>query len=293
MQKTDSVVNLTKSSLYGIYNSSSSNINAENEEVEEYLDGAKLHIKAEDSHPVPKKTTKPRRATQPSHATQATKVVFRMVAVIAAAQLYNEVTRNIHTTHVDVDGAQINAYLESFMQSMKPSSSSLVPKGMDFGAVDTIMALLMEGLALSSVLPFLDTFMPKWCTRRVMSSNPDPYHRGNLQTDIMRSLIAFLGISYAIRNIQWKLSLQMALTWTLINPGLWMILDGTVSGFIASLGVAIGCSLAIYGQHDVSFSADFESTFTIFLFIASFFFCGVIIFGKLGRILFGQRERLE
>ncbi|OBA21572.1 hypothetical protein METBIDRAFT_32073 [Metschnikowia bicuspidata var. bicuspidata NRRL YB-4993] len=129
--------------------------------------------------------------------------------------------------------------------------------------------------------------MPTWCTTRMLSSNPNPKRRANLTSDLVRSLIAFLGISYAIRNMQWKSSLQMALTWSLLNPGLWLILDGTLNGFMGSIAVAFGGSAVIYAQSGSQFTGDSESLFSIFLFIASFFFCGVIIFGKLGRFLFG------
>lgn len=292
MQKTDSVLNLTKPSLYGIYNSSSTNLNLENDEVEEYIDGVQLHIKAKEGRPTPTRTLSSReqKLAQESTAMSVAKQITRVAVVIAAALAYNEVTKNIHMTHVDGNGADINAYLNNFMNSFKPTTVVLTQQKLEFlRLVDIGLTLFLEGLALSSIVPVLDKLMPVWGTARVLSSNPDPKHRANLTSDIIRSLIAFLGISYAIRNIQWKSSLQMAMTWTLLNPGLWLILDGTLNGFVGSITVAMLGSAVIYVQSGSTFTGDSESLFSIFLFIASFFFCGVIIFGKLGRFLFGQQ----
>lgn len=296
MEKTDSILNLTKPSLYGIYNTSKSDLTLENDQVEEYLDGLELHIKVkENGWANTKRSTRPsplassvvsaldkKPATMPS-------VIGRLVVVGAAAWAYNEVTNNIHSIHADGRGADINAYLVRFLQNLKPFEDLVAKHGFRLYGIaylDFVFALVLEGLALSIVVPFLDKLMPSVCTRRMLSSNPNPYKRGNLANDIVRSLIAFLGILYAIRNVEWKTSLQMAMTWSLINPGLWLLLDGTVSGFVASAVVAVaGCGL-IYAQNYSMSSADMENLPTIFLFIASFFFCGVIIFGKLGRFLF-------
>lgn len=285
MEKTDSILNLTKPSLYGIYNSSSANLNLENEDVEEYIDGQKLRIKSEGAGPT--KTQVRTTTPTPLVARGLATAVFQLAVVTLAALAYNNVLKNVHTTHVDRRGADINAYLNEFLSKLKPGS--MVYSDKDLGLLDGVVALLVEGLLLSGIVPMLDRVMPQLCTVRIMSSNPGPGRRSDLLNDIVRSLIAFLGISYAIRNIPWKSSLQMASTWSLINPGLWLILDGTINGLVASLGVATVGSGIIYGHSGRYFSGPNESLFTIFLFIASFFFCGVIIFGKLGRYLFGQK----
>lgn len=287
MEKTDLVLNLTKSLLYGIYNTSSSNLNLENEEVVEYYDGKKLHINAKESHPAVKPPPLRPALRKENPVAKASAAVFRVAVLASAAFVYNEVTKNIHLTHGDGKGAEINALLIQFHNKWKPFAE--VMAGYNLGAVDTVVLLVLEGLLLSSVLPVLDKYMPAACSKRLLLLNPDPHHRANLMNDILRSLVAFLGILYAIRHIEWKSSLQMAMTWSLINPGLWLLLDGTVSGFLASVSVAFVCSARIYLGMGRSITGDSESMLTIMLFIASFFFCGVIIFGKLGRFLFGKR----
>lgn len=299
MEKTDSILNLTKPSLYGIYNSSSNDLTIENDQVEEYLDGLELHIKAKESNwarsqrisrgPTSRLALTPVSAEETPSSTSPFGVVGRLALVGLAAWAYNEVTRNIHSIHTDNRDGNINEYLVRFLHSLQPFQELVARYGFELVGIahaDFAFAMILEGVALSIVVPLLDRIMPTACTRRMLSSSPNPYKRGNLANDIIRSLIAFLGILYAIRNVEWKSSLQMALTWSLINPGLWLLLDGTISGFVASLLVA-GCgSGLIYAQNAVNAVSGEGNMAALFLFIGSFFFCGVIIFGKLGRFLF-------
>lgn len=291
MQKTDSIVNLTKPPLYAIYNDSAASLNQDNEEVEEYLEGNKLHIKAEDEsaslHKIlPKRTRAPKKM---STTDLIGWFITRLAIVSSAALIYNEVTKNIHATHLDDIGTQINGFLVSFMENWKPIR--FVTKASH--PADGFLSLALEGLILSSILPVLDSLMPSLFSKRLLSSSPDPYIRSNLMNDVVRSLIAFLGVSYAIRHIEWESSLQMAMMWSVINPCLWLLLDGTLSGFIASCGTAFGGSAFVYYQNGIKFLDNKDKDLTIFLFISSFFFCGVIIFGKLGRLLFGKTKSLQ
>lgn len=284
MEKSDSVLNLVQPPLYAIYNTSSVSLNKENEEVEEYIEGTELHINAKERH---KGLVKPQSPTPRAKTSPVQTVgwfLTRLIVVAVAAFAYNEVTKNIHAAHSDGNGARINAYLMRFINSWKPFQWFVG----NYHIADQFLALALEGLLLSFILPALDNIMPLVWTKRLLSSSPDPYRRSNLANDIIRSLIAFLGISYAIRHIEWQSSLQMAMAWSIINPALWLLLDGTINGFMASFVVAFGGSAIVYMKNGVDYLDDQESTFTTFLFIASFFFCGVIIFGKLGRYLFGK-----
>ncbi|RKP29299.1 hypothetical protein METBISCDRAFT_24355 [Metschnikowia bicuspidata] len=294
MEKTDSVLNLTKPSLYSIYNTSKVDLILENDLVDEYLDGLELHIKIKNNAWT---NTKPGASSPLASCSDdepdkkpnsVVGIVGRLVTVGLAAWAYNEVTRNIYSTHSNGRGADITGYLMRFLHSLQPFQELVDRYGFRLYGIahaDFAFAMVLEGVLLSVVVPLLDKVMPAGCTKRVLSSNPNPYKRGNLANDVVRSLIAFLGISYAIRNVEWKTSLQMALTWSLINPGLWLLLDGTISGFVASILVAMAGSGLIYVQNSLTTSTSIESLPTIFLFIGSFFFCGVIIFGKLGRVL--------
>lgn len=145
---------------------------------------------------------------------------------------------------------------------------------------------------MSLIHPIMDYLLPASFTKRLLSSNPDPNKNRNVNlfNDMIRLLITFLGISYAIRNIEWTSSLQISMIWSLLNPGLWLLLDGTASGFISSLGGASGACLLVYIQNFEIFKlaelASKENVIALWMWIGSFFFCGLIIFGKLGRALF-------
>lgn len=286
MQKTDSVVNLTKPSLYGIYNMSSLSLNKENEEVEEYIEGSQLHIPAKEAHPESAQSQYRPRTSKKTPVQIAIWLITRLVIVAFAAFLYNQITQQIHVTHVDGTGVLINDYLEKFVEAWKLYQAWV--KKYDLEIVNRIVAWSLEGFLLCIVVPVLDKVLPSF-SRRLLSSNPNPYHRGNLANDLIRSLITFLGITYAIRHIEWKSLLQMAMTWSLVNPALWLLLDGTINGFLASTTVAFVASAIIYYQNHGVVILDQNSQITIFLYVGSFFFCGVIIFGKLGRFLFGPK----
>lgn len=291
MEKTDSIVNLTKPSLYAIYNDSASSLNQDNEEVEEYIEGNQLHIKSKDASAslISSKPKSARAHKKMSTVNVICWIAVRLATVSSAALIYNEVTKHIHASHLNDIGTQINAFLVSFMENWQPIRFlTQTPH-----PADRFLSLALEGLILSSILPVLDSLMPSLFSKRLLSSSPDPYVRSNLMNDIVRSLIAFLGVSYAIRHIEWESSLQMAMMWSVMNPCLWLLLDGTFSGFVASCGTAFGGSAIVYYQNGIKFSDNKDKDLTIFLFISSFFFCGVIIFGKLGRLLFGKTKTLQ
>lgn len=290
MKASDSVVNLTKPSLYAIYNDSATSLNQQNEEVEEYIEGNELHIKAKDESLLDRNSIKHMRPPRKMTPFEVLCWVTARLAIVSfAAFVYNEVTKHVHASHLNDIGTQINAYLVSFMDNWQP----IYFITRQAHPADRFFSLALEGLILSSILPILDSLMPSTLSKRLLSSSPDPYVRSNLMNDIIRSLIAFLGVSYAIRHIEWESSLQMAIMWSVINPGLWLLLDGTFSGLVASCGTALGGSVIVYLQNGAKFSSSRDIDLTIFLFISSFFFCGVIIFGKLGRLLFGKTKSLQ
>ena len=57
---------------------------------------------------------------------------------------------------------------------------------------------------MASFHPILDYYLPKSLTKRLLSSNPNPSSSTSYSTlinDLIRSSVAFLGVSYAIRNM--------------------------------------------------------------------------------------------
>ena len=58
--------------------------------------------------------------------------------------------------------------------------------------------------------------------------------------EVVRSIGAFIGIAFAIRKLPWTSTLQLSLTLALANPAIWYLIDRSPSGFVLSTMVAIG-----------------------------------------------------
>jgi len=52
--------------------------------------------------------------------------------------------------------------------------------------------------------------------------------------DVVRSVGAFIGVAYAIRKTPWSSPLQLSATLAMVNPFLWYLLDRTSAGFLLS-----------------------------------------------------------
>ncbi|TKX22735.1 hypothetical protein C1H76_5052 [Elsinoe australis] len=57
--------------------------------------------------------------------------------------------------------------------------------------------------------------------------------------DVVRSIGAFVGVAFAIRRLPWQSTLQLSLTLALSNPAIWYILDRTPPGLVFSTTVAL------------------------------------------------------
>lgn len=58
--------------------------------------------------------------------------------------------------------------------------------------------------------------------------------------DVVRSVGAFVGIAFAIRKLPWQSTLQLSLTLALANPAIWFLVDRSPPGFILSALVSLG-----------------------------------------------------
>lgn len=89
-----------------------------------------------------------------------------------------------------------------------------------------------------------------------------------------------LGVAFGIRKIEWSSSLQASGAWFLLNIVLWMFFDGTPSMLLGCLGIGTIASVTSY--RDVT-------EFSQMLYFMDFYFLGLLLFGKLGRYLYGHR----
>ncbi|KAI1180419.1 hypothetical protein F4777DRAFT_315529 [Nemania sp. FL0916] len=63
----------------------------------------------------------------------------------------------------------------------------------------------------------------------------------------VRGIGIFIGIAYAIRKLPWDSTLQISLSLALVNPALWFLIDGSMPGFIVSSAVGLAGSALLTG----------------------------------------------
>ncbi|KAG8525480.1 uncharacterized protein KY384_009124 [Bacidia gigantensis] len=64
---------------------------------------------------------------------------------------------------------------------------------------------------------------------------------------LVRSIGAFVGIAFAIRRLPWQSTLQVSLTLALVNPVLWYLVDRSKPGFLLSLIVGLTGTAVVFG----------------------------------------------
>ena len=128
---------------------------------------------------------------------------------------------------------------------------------------------------------------------------------------VVRSIGAFIGIAFAIRRLPWQSTLQVSLTLALVNPVLWYVVDRSKPGFLLSLMVGLWGTAVVFGvnpdivptpatpssQVEMELNASHTGAWTsqdglvshnfvgVATWIASVFFCGSVCFGNIGRRL--------
>lgn len=125
---------------------------------------------------------------------------------------------------------------------------------------------------------------------------------------VIRGVGAFVGIAYAIRNLPWESTLQVSLTLAFANPALWYLIDRTTSGFLLSFFTALVGTIftlviapgvvpspkttsSSWSTEPLSFER-LRSTECIGVatWIASVLFCSCVSFGNIGRRLALPRD---
>ena len=125
----------------------------------------------------------------------------------------------------------------------------------------------------------------------------------------IRSITAFIGVAFAIRRLPWQSTLQVSLTLALVNPVLWYLFDRSKPGFTLSAVVGIAGTVIALGidpemvpspatpspQAGIA-HASFDGALAfdgrisverigVGTWIASVLFCSSLCFGNVGRKL--------
>ena len=112
----------------------------------------------------------------------------------------------------------------------------------------------VAGVLLGEALPRIDKF---WSQQdgdeddAIEEPEEEQTSRRNRGTgdwlDVVRSIGAFVGIAFAIRKLPWQSTLQLSLTLALANPAVWYLIDRSPPGFLLSAMVALSGTAVLLG----------------------------------------------
>jgi len=185
----------------------------------------------------------------------------------------------------------------------------------------------VAGVGMGSLLPWVDmlwegeidnqeSFATKRKRRASIVTDEDeeavPSSASGLAADwnpLVRSIGAFVGIAFAIRRLSWASTLQVSLTLALVNPVLWYLIDRSKTGFMLSSAVGLmgtGVLLSLNPEMMPSPLAAHPSLSSNsssqgispgdeilggLVWIASVLFCSCVCFGNVGRRLALKKGR--
>ncbi|KAH7132005.1 insulin-induced protein-domain-containing protein [Dendryphion nanum] len=114
----------------------------------------------------------------------------------------------------------------------------------------------LAGIILGGLLPYMDLVCHEenddGQIRVTETDKESESTLGEQWNEIIRSVGAFVGIAFAIRRLPWQSSLQLTFTLALVNPALWYILDRSKLGFSFSLiTTSVVTSLILFSNPDV------------------------------------------
>jgi len=302
--RTQSILNLTSSTLLGIYSDTGGYESDRETPSTPWGTGAETPILSIPSPVNHKKPIPPLPAI--STPTVALSLALRSILLFGLGMLYGLLVRHLH------DDRQLAPFQVEGI--IKPSYDW---KYLAFWGA--------AGLGLGSLLPWVDTLWEDRIedmsiqSRRRRSRSPEvektdsPDTNETLGADwipVVRSFGAFVGIAYAIRKLPWTSTMQASLTLFLVNPVLWYIIDRSKPGFILSASVgATGTALLLIANPNMlpsPASLPTNSTIEHHIFsdfglggeslvnresveggiwILSVLFCSCVCFGNIGRKL--------
>jgi hypothetical protein len=240
--RTRSILNLTSSTLFGIYQPTSDGQDtpfgsgAQTPAVDSRhssFDFTRSHRPAEASALANgsfKKTHQPRppqpKPRKQTLSAQLLPILVRDVVLLATGVLYGLLVSHLH------DRQQI------------------APVKLDINRLSLpyLGAWAIAGLVLGEALPWLDrslTASTREGTSQHQTAGDKQYDVGRQSkmprgwNKVIRPVGMFVGISFAIRKLPWQSTQQLSLTLALANPALWYLIDRSVSGFILPSVIAI------------------------------------------------------
>ncbi|KAI9648674.1 hypothetical protein NHQ30_003312 [Ciborinia camelliae] len=298
LSRTRSILNLTSSTLGGIY-SATGHDDIESETPSTPWGTGAQTPQRRHSPPVYRSQSS---AAPPLRPATISSRIFRSILLFGLGLLYGLLVRHLHD-----DRHLAPLQVESII---KPCHDwrYLVFWG-------------IAGVGLGSLLPLVDKLWeektPSPFRNSTGTSPEEAINDGDSQGVLggdwivaVRSVGAFVGIAYAIRKLPWASDMQASVTLALVNPVLWYLIDRSKPGlaFSAAVGVT-GSVLLLASNSDLmpspaisiknstaydksvdhsefgSDNMDTRGNLEAGIWIASVLFCSCVCFGNIGRRL--------
>ncbi|KAJ5176198.1 uncharacterized protein N7482_002075 [Penicillium canariense] len=310
VSRTGSILNLTSSTLYGIYSPTA--FDSFRDESSPW--GTEAHTPAATHPPEPSQQAAARSATEPRQfALRRTRSrlshgLFRGVILPQAMSsallfgfgiVYGVITVHLHDNHWITPVKLENVHYYDSWQYL------------GFWG--------LAGIALGNVLPWLDNWRENELMKGDESKEGEGVDRTPSWVTVARSVGAFVGIAFAMRRLPWESTTQASLTLALANPVLWYLIDRTSAGFLLSTAVSLtGMSVVLglkpelipvstgptvgttllngTGWENALGAGISQESIAVRTWVASVIFCACVCFGNIGRQLAigaGNRDTLK
>ncbi|KFY45251.1 hypothetical protein V494_01046 [Pseudogymnoascus sp. VKM F-4513 (FW-928)] len=295
LNPTRSILNLTSSTLFGIYSPSFTEKMVDNEPGTPFGTGAMTPLSPAASRP---RTRSPHVVPHTPLHLQIIGLTLRSALLFLLGTAYGLLVTHLHNE-----------------QRLAPFGS----QGFIQPSYDKKYLLFwgVAGVAMGSALPWFDGMWEDYFGEEITNSavggkvidgKNEEEGVAAQWTPVVRSIGAFFGIAFAIRKLAWTSTLQASLTLALVNPFLWYLLDRSKPGFVLSVTVGlIGTTgllmfdstmvqspLATHssynstsgsGHPSIYAQGDNTELFGSAVWIMSVLFCSVLCFGHIGRRL--------
>ncbi|KAM0508689.1 hypothetical protein D7B24_003151 [Verticillium nonalfalfae] len=308
ISRTQSIVNLTTSTLFGIYSPSSTGkdrsirpdletpwgTGSQTPVKRQSLDDTTFELLKERFHPqaLRRRSSRPT-PPAPSTAASALYVTARVAVLFLLGMGYGALVTRLHGKH------QLTAL---------PADGTSGP-GFNWKYL-TLWGIC--GVLLGALLPWFDGVWEEAFGGDMAvvdgerDETSDNTNRSSTDWALgVRSIGAFVGIVFAIRRLPWASTLQLSLTLALVNPFLWYLIDRSKPGFLLSAAVGLIGSAVLMGvdpemvptpsassfrNETVSNSLTFgglasQKTMETGIWMLSVLFCSCVCFGNIGRRL--------
>lgn len=306
---TRSILNLTSSTLFGIYDPSTPD-----ESLTPGMQTPGLQASIDDQQPPiigAFERSKPPPLDVPHHRRSFLATTMRTVILFVAGAAYGIFISQLHDS-----------------QRIAPVQIEVV----ETWSWPYLVGWGVAGVSLGALLPWIDSvlegvlggrkdelqqppFAKSGSTRQEEARPGSSSGKAGIEANwnpLVRAITAFIGVAFAIRRLPWQSINQVSLTVALVNPVLWYLLDRSKAGFLLSTTVGIAGTLIALGTnpdivpspptpspganianvaHDNSFLFDGKLSverFGVGTWIASVLFCSCLCFGNIGRRLLSQ-----